>query len=190
MSATTLPSVTVQARSKLYSNFGPMVVRVDERLLAQLFDRRQEDAARILVSAQHGGGKCLTGMRQGMSLTSLKMACRRLGIKRWPYSRYEPSFEEILSNSSSQAAASQPSVQQTTSQPENAEAKEAESEGKGKEGVAAEGSEWECCCPPLAHESSGDEWLDWYMGCEMMMEDVSYPITQNFPNEQAAPTQV
>ncbi|EKX33834.1 hypothetical protein GUITHDRAFT_119944 [Guillardia theta CCMP2712] len=129
-----------------------MVVRVDERLLARLFDRRQEDAARIL----------------GMSLTSLKMACRRLGIKRWPYSRYEPPSEEILSNSSSQAAVSQLSVQQAASQPEGAEGaegKEAADEDEGKEEAA-----------------EGDGWLDWYMGCEMMEEDVSYPITQNIPN--------
>ncbi|EKX48541.1 hypothetical protein GUITHDRAFT_105683 [Guillardia theta CCMP2712] len=46
-------------------------VQLQESVLRPLFGIRQEDAAQYL----------------GVSLSSLKSACRRLGIKRWPYTR-------------------------------------------------------------------------------------------------------
>eukprot|EP00960_Hanusia_phi_P063005 765330-Hanusia_phi.AAC.2 len=165
MSTATPPSVTVHARSKLYNSYGPMPVRVDERLLARLYDRRQEDAAKIL----------------GMSLTSLKMACRRLGIKRWPYSRYEPSLDDLAP--SSQPSASQqpnpPSCQstgpQTISPPQGTFA-QAPVTHTATPSAALQGSEWQWCSPKLADVKLESEWLDWYMDRDMLEEDVSFAI--------------
>ena len=42
---------------------------------------------------------CVTFATQGLSLTSLKAACRKLGIFRWPYTR--PGYASHGSNSSS-----------------------------------------------------------------------------------------
>ena len=46
-------------------------VKLDYQTLEGLFDMPQTDAAREL----------------GLALTTLKHACRRLGVRRWPYSR-------------------------------------------------------------------------------------------------------
>jgi len=46
-------------------------VKLDLNMISTLYNMRQEDAATTL----------------GISLTSLKIACRRLGLKRWPNSR-------------------------------------------------------------------------------------------------------
>ncbi|EKX42492.1 hypothetical protein GUITHDRAFT_111464 [Guillardia theta CCMP2712] len=53
-------------------------VQLNESNLRPLFDIRQEDAAQLL----------------GVSLSSLKSACRRLGINRWPYTRNPSPREE------------------------------------------------------------------------------------------------
>eukprot|EP00960_Hanusia_phi_P049378 759523-Hanusia_phi.AAC.4 len=62
-------------------------VQLEESVLRPLFGIRQEDAAQYL----------------GVSLSSLKSACRRLGINRWPYtrSRQETTASRVHSSSDS-----------------------------------------------------------------------------------------
>ncbi|EKX35385.1 hypothetical protein GUITHDRAFT_118406 [Guillardia theta CCMP2712] len=49
----------------------PSPVDLDQNAIVSLFHLRQTDAAR----------------RLGLSLSSLKVACRRIGINKWPYNR-------------------------------------------------------------------------------------------------------
>ncbi|EKX46335.1 hypothetical protein GUITHDRAFT_107941 [Guillardia theta CCMP2712] len=71
--------VTVKGRTKLARETGIGRVNLDLNALEQLFNYRQEDAAAML----------------GISMTSLKIACRRLGVSRWPYSRSRQTDVEI-----------------------------------------------------------------------------------------------
>mmetsp|Transcript_12541 Transcript_12541/g.28830 ORF Transcript_12541/g.28830 Transcript_12541/m.28830 type:complete len:242 (-) Transcript_12541:42-767(-) len=63
--------VTVRGRTKNVARNANRRVNLDLPTLERLFEYRQEDAAAML----------------GISMTSLKIACRRLGVQRWPYSR-------------------------------------------------------------------------------------------------------
>jgi hypothetical protein len=67
-------------------------VTLDYETLESLFDMPQPDAAREL----------------GIALTTLKHACRRLGVTRWPYSRKRatPSARGLASASSQRSASS------------------------------------------------------------------------------------
>eukprot|EP00960_Hanusia_phi_P051175 760644-Hanusia_phi.AAC.2 len=69
------PTTRVIVRGRARSGRPAATKRVDLTLttLDTFFDYRQQDAARLL----------------GISLTSLKSACRQLGLKRWPYSRFK-----------------------------------------------------------------------------------------------------
>mmetsp|Transcript_10094 Transcript_10094/g.23020 ORF Transcript_10094/g.23020 Transcript_10094/m.23020 type:complete len:189 (-) Transcript_10094:20-586(-) len=62
--------VTINARSRHGLLRKIKSVQIDLNLLSTMFHMRQDNAARAL----------------GVSLTSLKIACRRLGLSRWPYS--------------------------------------------------------------------------------------------------------
>eukprot|EP00960_Hanusia_phi_P038793 753605-Hanusia_phi.AAC.3 len=64
-----MQSVYVQARPRHSSD--RQVIKLDVPILSQVFHLRQPEAAQLL----------------GVSLTSLKSACRKLGIDRWPYVR-------------------------------------------------------------------------------------------------------
>jgi hypothetical protein len=55
-------------------------VQIDMEALQGLYDMPQPDAAREL----------------GIALTTLKQACRKLGIKRWPYARKFPALTETI----------------------------------------------------------------------------------------------
>ncbi|EKX49895.1 hypothetical protein GUITHDRAFT_104293 [Guillardia theta CCMP2712] len=61
--------VTINARSRHGLLRKIKSVQIDLNLLSSMFHMRQDNAARSL----------------GVSLTSLKIACRRLGLSRWPY---------------------------------------------------------------------------------------------------------
>ncbi|EKX38080.1 hypothetical protein GUITHDRAFT_115842 [Guillardia theta CCMP2712] len=61
----------VLPRKKGHSSHLPRPVSLDMDSLSRLMDLRQSDAADIL----------------GISLTALKCACRRIGLKRWPRSK-------------------------------------------------------------------------------------------------------
>ncbi|EKX49894.1 hypothetical protein GUITHDRAFT_104292 [Guillardia theta CCMP2712] len=62
-------TVTINARSRHGLLRKIKSVQIDLNLLSSMFHMRQDNAARSL----------------GVSLTSLKIACRRLGLSRWPY---------------------------------------------------------------------------------------------------------
>eukprot|EP00960_Hanusia_phi_P039371 753865-Hanusia_phi.AAC.2 len=89
MSSATPASVTVTPRPRPDRPQSPLGVQLSLETITPLFHTRQEQAAKLL----------------GISLTSLKCACRRLGISRWPYKRgtrnvtvsnaSESSFEEV-----------------------------------------------------------------------------------------------
>ncbi|EKX42777.1 hypothetical protein GUITHDRAFT_111147 [Guillardia theta CCMP2712] len=64
-------SVTIAPRPRAGERQSPLEVRLSVDALAPLFNTPQDQAAQLL----------------GISLTSLKSACRRLGIPRWPYRR-------------------------------------------------------------------------------------------------------
>eukprot|EP00960_Hanusia_phi_P029838 748201-Hanusia_phi.AAC.1 len=64
-------NVVVRARAKAGKKPSNGKVDLNLIMLGKLYHLRQEDAARKL----------------GISLTSLKTACRRLGLNRWPYTR-------------------------------------------------------------------------------------------------------
>ncbi|EKX46203.1 hypothetical protein GUITHDRAFT_107821 [Guillardia theta CCMP2712] len=68
-------SRTIIVRGRAGSRKGTPGRRVELTLnkLEAFYDFRQEDAASLL----------------GISLTSLKSACRQLGLKRWPYTRFK-----------------------------------------------------------------------------------------------------
>mmetsp|Transcript_26310 Transcript_26310/g.86451 ORF Transcript_26310/g.86451 Transcript_26310/m.86451 type:complete len:188 (+) Transcript_26310:122-685(+) len=65
------PSVIVSPRVRGASSSSAADVKLDLQTLQPLFSMKQEVAAE----------------RLGICLTSLKSACRKLGIRRWPYSR-------------------------------------------------------------------------------------------------------
>eukprot|EP00960_Hanusia_phi_P040738 754622-Hanusia_phi.AAC.3 len=65
------PSVVVAPRVRTGNSSPPSEVKLDRETLEPLFNLKQEIAAEKL----------------GICLTSLKSACRKLGIQRWPYSR-------------------------------------------------------------------------------------------------------
>lgn len=64
-------SVIIAPRPRAGERQSPLEVRLSVDALAPLFNTPQDQAAQLL----------------GISLTSLKSACRRLGIPRWPYRR-------------------------------------------------------------------------------------------------------
>ncbi|EKX38107.1 hypothetical protein GUITHDRAFT_115661 [Guillardia theta CCMP2712] len=90
-SPTILQRIAVQARPR-HSNKRE-TVQLSRLLLSQLFHLRQQEAAHHL----------------GISLTSLKTACRRLGLDRWPYTR-DRSSSSSSSSSSDDAGEAQTSV--------------------------------------------------------------------------------
>ncbi|EKX48519.1 hypothetical protein GUITHDRAFT_105664 [Guillardia theta CCMP2712] len=65
-------------------------VEITGPVIQNLFHMRQADAARIL----------------GISLSSLKSACRRLGFPRWPYSRHRPTATHIDDKTDEEASGS------------------------------------------------------------------------------------
>ncbi|EKX49666.1 hypothetical protein GUITHDRAFT_104629 [Guillardia theta CCMP2712] len=69
--------VTARPRQQNYVPSG-LLIEIDLPSIQSLFHLRQEDAA----------------SRLGISLSSLKSACRRLGVHRWPYSRFTCSPKE------------------------------------------------------------------------------------------------
>eukprot|EP00960_Hanusia_phi_P033503 750484-Hanusia_phi.AAC.1 len=77
LSSQTIPScimqnvVNVKARPRRGDERESSNIEIDLQTVESLYHLRQEDAAAAL----------------GISLTSLKSACRRLGVQRWPYSR-------------------------------------------------------------------------------------------------------
>ena len=75
-------------------------VTLDYETLESLFDIPQPDAAREL----------------GIALTTLKHACRRLGVARWPYSRKRapPGARALASASSQQSASSDCSTSESS----------------------------------------------------------------------------
>eukprot|EP00960_Hanusia_phi_P046616 757938-Hanusia_phi.AAC.2 len=82
-------TVVVTARPR-QQNFVPsgLLIEIDLPSIQSLFHLRQEDAA----------------SRLGISLSSLKSACRRLGVHRWPYSRFScsPNGKNDSQNANSQ----------------------------------------------------------------------------------------
>eukprot|EP00960_Hanusia_phi_P021160 625094-Hanusia_phi.AAC.1 len=64
-----MQNIAVQARPRRSDR--RQTVQLTRLLLSELFHLRQQEAAQHL----------------GISLTSLKTACRRLGLDRWPYMR-------------------------------------------------------------------------------------------------------
>jgi len=80
--------VTINARSRHGLLRKIKSVQIDLNLLSSMFHMRQDNAARSLVSPRlllSRTQPCTDGHAQGVSLTSLKIACRRLGLSRWPY---------------------------------------------------------------------------------------------------------
>eukprot|EP00960_Hanusia_phi_P040183 754287-Hanusia_phi.AAC.6 len=78
-------SVTIAPRPRLGNFQSPLEVRLSLDALAPLFNTSQPKAAQQL----------------GVSLTSLKAACRRLGISRWPYRRGARRSEVTIMNEES-----------------------------------------------------------------------------------------
>ncbi|EKX34097.1 hypothetical protein GUITHDRAFT_155840 [Guillardia theta CCMP2712] len=64
-------------------------VKLDLNMISTLYNMRQEDAATTL----------------GISLTSLKIACRRLGLKRWPNSRVAAGSPILVEHDNTDAGA-------------------------------------------------------------------------------------
>eukprot|EP00960_Hanusia_phi_P010422 305574-Hanusia_phi.AAC.1 len=97
-SAATPPAIFVQPRPReIFCSSALPRVEVSPSVLEALFHLRQEDAATALVSPGIGlGHRALTcsSCEQGISLTSFKSACRRIGLSRWPYNRWEPDSED------------------------------------------------------------------------------------------------
>eukprot|EP00960_Hanusia_phi_P041445 754994-Hanusia_phi.AAC.2 len=111
------PVVTVKGRTRLARETGIGRVNLDLNALEQLFHYRQEDAAAML----------------GISMTSLKIACRRLGVSRWPYSRsrqtdvdLDASILEQRSSSSRSPRSASPNTPDNQSQPEEESASPAQ----------------------------------------------------------------
>eukprot|EP00960_Hanusia_phi_P049375 759523-Hanusia_phi.AAC.1 len=81
-------AVKVNARTRIQDGSGRKTRKVEltVNMLEPLYHTRQEDAAAIL----------------GVSLSSLKSSCRKLGISRWPYSRKrndeQDTFVSVLLN--------------------------------------------------------------------------------------------
>eukprot|EP00960_Hanusia_phi_P048939 759268-Hanusia_phi.AAC.1 len=77
-----LPRRSRNEQSSIAKKESLSLVRED---IVRLFDMRQTDAAKML----------------GISLTALKCVCRKLGIMKWPYSRFRPSAQTSDTDSQS-----------------------------------------------------------------------------------------
>ncbi|EKX42649.1 hypothetical protein GUITHDRAFT_111328 [Guillardia theta CCMP2712] len=92
----TMPLKIFPRRKQGQTTRAPDVSLTYERV-SSFFHMRLEDAAHELVRAmliQYDKFFDLTQTLQGISLTALRSACRRLGIERWPYSRSGREAEE------------------------------------------------------------------------------------------------
>eukprot|EP00960_Hanusia_phi_P063193 765393-Hanusia_phi.AAC.3 len=94
-------SVCINARVRKHdTEQSARAVHLTISALQPLFNVKQEEAAAMLVyffsvclsvclsvAFLSHSSRLLTVSTQGLSLTSLKSACRRLGLARWPYTR-------------------------------------------------------------------------------------------------------
>ncbi|EKX36755.1 hypothetical protein GUITHDRAFT_117053 [Guillardia theta CCMP2712] len=119
------PSVLIQARPRASDQ--RRYIRLDLLTISSLFHLRQLEAARIL----------------GISLTSLKSACRRLGVERWPYTRdaTSPDRTDLFETPARHVTGSEPDVAALGASPSE--------QGYGLQ---------------QASESKIDRgWMDWYL---------------------------
>ncbi|EKX36946.1 hypothetical protein GUITHDRAFT_116813 [Guillardia theta CCMP2712] len=143
MAASSLVLVSPRPRDSPFPSSSFAKVHVSLSTLEPLFHLPQESAAR----------------RLGVSLTSLKAACRKIGIKRWPYRRWPeagleddlgapaPSLTAASSNNTlvMEAAVPSPPV------PDETTTTESTHDG------------WLASVNELGEDQ---EWLSWYMDCD------------------------
>jgi len=167
-------SITVQARRMIGSKRHTYDVKLDLQTISPLFARRQEEAAAFL----------------GLSLTSLKAACRKLGIFRWPYTRpgyvshgSNLAFVQHVATSHVAGEFLEPSnTSSSISSPESATVSltpndDADSiEVSASEGDGGYDMEADCVSDGLLD----NKWLSWYVNC-----DENSPVTME---EDESPT--
>eukprot|EP00960_Hanusia_phi_P035242 751570-Hanusia_phi.AAC.5 len=167
-------TVTVKARIGTGKKMRIKNVELDREKITSLFHLRQEEAAKAL----------------SVSLTSLKVACRRLGINRWPYERIFTSSASNAASSSSRNQDSPLQVQPSEPQPDNPTSaamstavmmdsagapssrcsseekmEECEVQGGGLEGFGTCSIEGVARNNGTCSASIDSEWLDWYITC-------------------------
>eukprot|EP00960_Hanusia_phi_P065763 766204-Hanusia_phi.AAC.3 len=183
MSSPLLVVVSPRPRDEASSLLSPPPVPLSLPALQALFHLPQEIAAR----------------RLGMSVSSLKLACRKLGIRRWPYSRWalppsqapapsaaneasELSNKDIprsaVSSDSSwlppeglPSGASAATSSHEQQRPRLAADAGGEAGAEDEEVAPGSGSDrWSSSWRP--YDAKDREWLEWYEECELEGEDV------------------
>ncbi|EKX48542.1 hypothetical protein GUITHDRAFT_105684 [Guillardia theta CCMP2712] len=165
-------AVKVNARTRVQDGSGRKTRKVELTVnaLEQFYHMRQEDAAAIL----------------GVSLSSLKSSCRRLGISRWPYSRKRneehDTFVSVLLNNGDESfsLSNEQDFQhsQTSSDSSSQEMKDQEDDHEDNiEGLSESGSE---------HTESAEgaevvdsKWIRWFI--EVGDSDIIDNETPLFP---------
>ncbi|EKX36947.1 hypothetical protein GUITHDRAFT_116814 [Guillardia theta CCMP2712] len=167
MAASSLVLVSPRPRDSPFPFSSFAKVHVSLSTLEPLFHLPQESAAR----------------RLGVSLTSLKAACRKIGIKRWPYRRWpEADLEDdlgapapSLTAASStntlvmEAAVPSPPVPDETTTTESThdltetEPRSSLAEAQPPAPVAERDDGWLASVNELGEDQ---EWLSWYMDCD------------------------
>ncbi|EKX37188.1 hypothetical protein GUITHDRAFT_116603 [Guillardia theta CCMP2712] len=138
MSTPAVIFVSPRPREHLTSADPPPQVALSSSTLEPLFHLPQDAAAK----------------RLGVSLTSLKAACQKIGIMRWPYSRWSL---EVRSPSASKS-------------PPNSE--EVSNEEMEKKAVDVEDQEDDWLMQQMLHQEEEEGWLDWYRSCDLHDDSV------------------